>query len=323
MSDFTPTGRLTSWDGRAPDLRDWSDEDVLDGLRQLGTDTDQARFAERCAAAGMQSDIEEEWLDQMPMQDENFSVFVWMAARELWERWRVPAWPKDRLARAFLYLVDADYSAEWADTYHAPTALEVMDALDAWLGAEGRGAKDLEEMVELLGMPAAAWPGKMLDAMAEWAEIGNVALALRGGAFMARMLGNGHALGFLAAALVSARMFDRAQSAALEVPLDAPLVRGFDELVGYLCLSAGDAMLGNHWITLADKASGIRHGELTFAAEAVRDYLKEWRAEGGDRSDPATVPERIRLASRQGGAQACYYAYMVFAGTNRPGGQPA
>ncbi len=318
MTDFAATGRLATWDGTAPDLRGWSDAEILDGLHQLGIDTDRERFATLCQGVEMQSSVEDTWLEQLKIQEEGLQVFVWMSVEELWERWRIPVWPKDRLARMFMYLVDSDYSVEWADRFHAPTANEVMDALDAYLGQPDKGLPALEELVEMLGMPAVAWPSKMLEAMTEWSEIGNLTLAQRGGDFMARMLGHGHALAFLAAALVSARMLDRAQNAALEVPMDAPLAKGFDELVGYLSLAAGDAMVGDHWLRKADAASNLRKSEMTFAAEAIRDYLKNRRTGAVD--DAAPVPDPMRAAAKQAAAQACYYAFMAFAGNAQPGG---
>lgn len=321
MTDFVATGRLAAWDAEKPDLREWGDAEILDGLRQLGIQTDAAAFAKAADGLTMQSDLEDDWLQLLPHADENLSIFTWMSVQELWERWRVPSWPKDRLARMFAYLVDADYAVEWADRFHAPTADEVFDALDIYLAPADRGLPALEEMVELLGMPSAAWPSKMLDAMAEWAEVGNFTLAGRGGAFMARVLGRGHEQGYLAAALISARMFDRAQNAALEVPFDAPLATGFDEMIGYLCLSAGDAVLADNWITRADAASNLRKSEMTFAAEAIRAFLDEWRK--GGRDDEKKVPDAIRGASKQAAAQSCYFAFMAFAGTGQQGGASA
>lgn len=316
MSGFAASGRLATWDGTAPNLREWSDDEILGGLRQLGIDTDREQFAAACQGVTMQASVEDAWLEQLKTDDQGLQVFAWMAVEELWERWRIPVWPKDRLARMFAYLVDSDYSVEWADRFHAPSAAEVFDALEAYLAAPDKGVGALEELVEMLGMPAVAWPSKMLEGMTEWAEVGNHTLAERGGAFMARHLGHGHALAFQAAALVSARMLDRAQSAALEVPLDAPLEKGFDELVGYLSLAAGDAVLGDHWLRRADAASNLRKSEMTFAAEAIRDYLKGCR----DRDEAATVPDPMRAAARQAAAQACYYAFMAFAGNAQPGG---
>ncbi len=310
------TGRLATWDGTTPDLREWTDEEVLDGLRQIGIDTDREKFTALAAGAAMQSDIEDDWLQLLPVADEGLQVFTWMAVQDLWERWQLPFWPRDRLGRMFGFLVDADFATEWIDRFHAPPADAIFDALETYLDQPDKGLPALEEMVEMLGMPAVAWPTKMLDAMAEWAEVGNMALAERGGTFMAKLLGKGHGQAYLAAALVSAKMYERAQNAALQVPDDAPLDRGFDELVGYLCLSAGDAVDANHWLTLADKASGIRKSELTFAAEAIRDWLDSWKLDGAE--DGAVVPQQILGAAKQAAAQACYYAFMAFAGTAQP-----
>jgi hypothetical protein len=318
MSSFAATGRLAQWDGTTPDLREWSDDDLLDGLRQLGIDTDRERFAALAGTVTMQSDVEDDWLQMLPVQDEGLAVFTWMGVQELWERWSVPSWPKDRLSRMFAYLVDSDFAVEWADRFHAPTAPDVFDALDVYLAQDGKGLPALEEMVEMLGMPAVAWPSKMLDAMAEWAEVGNMDLAERGGAFLAKMLGKSHGGAFLAAALVSAKMYDRAEAAAMQVPLEAPLDRGFGELVGYLCLAAGDAMLAAHWIGKVDKEAPVRKSELTFAAEAVRDYLDKWVLDGADDATP--VPAPARAAAKQAAAQAAYYAFMAFAGDGKPGG---
>jgi hypothetical protein len=317
MSEFKPTGRLEQWDGTRPDLRHWSDPEVLDGLRQLGIDTDRERFTARAATALAQGDVEEEWLEKLPSQEENLQVFTWMSVQELWERWRVPTWPRDRLARMFAYLVDAEFAAEWADRCHAPTATEVFDALEAFLDEQPNPRREMEALVEQLGMPPAALPGKLIDAMAEWAEVGNVTLAERGGALLTKLLGRGHGKAYLAAALISARMLDRAQAAALEVPLDAPVDGGFDETVGYLCLAAGDAMLADHWIRKADRASGMRKSELTFAAEAVRNFLDDRKQQA---DDTAPVPEQVRKASKAGASQAAYYAIMAFAGAGSPGG---
>lgn len=317
MADFIPTGHLASWSGDAPDIRDWSDADILDGLRQLGIETDREKFSALAQAAKMQGDLEEDWLIQSGTADQGLQVFVWMSVQELWERWLIPAWPKDRTARMFLYLVDADFSTQLADMYHVPSAIQVFDGLEIYLQKDGRGRAAVDELIMMGELPAEAWPGKMLDAMAEWTEIGSHSLTLRGGAFMAQWLGHGDARAFAAAAYVSARMYDRAQVAAMEVPMDAPLDASFAEMVGYLCLSNGDALLGNHWILHADSLSKLRKSEMTFAAEAVRDFLATYR-ELGD--DGVPVPQPILAAAKQGAAQAAYYAFMAFAGNQKPGG---
>jgi hypothetical protein len=316
------SGRLARWDGTAPDLKDWQDDEIIDGLRQLGIATDRAAFAAEVQGAAMQANVEDDWLGRTGVTDEGLQVFVWMSVQELWERWQVPVWPKDRLARMFAYLVDNDFATDWVDRFHAPPPEDVFAQLEAWLAEPGRGKQALDELVEMLGMPSAAWPSKMLDAMAEWAEIGEMARATRGGQFLATLLGKGHAGGYLAAALVSARMYDRAEAAALEVPLDAPLDVAFGELVGYLCLAGGDAPLAAHWLRHADAQSHIRKSEMTFAAEAVREYLDKHanaQAEAGAAvAEP--VPAQMRAAAKQGASQAAYYAFMAFAGTGAPGG---
>ncbi len=312
------TGRLANWDGTAPDLRSWSDEEILSGLAQLGISTDRTLFAQAAAEVTLQSDLEDDWLQFVPVGDENMQVFAWMSVQELWQRWELPLWPKDRLARMFAYLVDSDAAVDWADKFTSPPANAIFDALEAELVTKGKGNETLVEMAELLGMPGAAWPSKMLDAMAEWAEIGNLTLAERGGRFMTSLLGNGHPLAYLSAALVSARMYDRAQAASLQVPLDAPLVKGFDELVGYLCLCAGDALLAGKWLRKADQQSQIRRSEMTLAAETVRDYLAEVAASG--EADGSAIPAKIQGAAKQAASQACYYAFMAFAGSGVAGG---
>ena len=50
MAEFEATGRLASWDRTTPDLRDWSDEEVIDGLAQLGIKTDRESFAAEALA---------------------------------------------------------------------------------------------------------------------------------------------------------------------------------------------------------------------------------------------------------------------------------
>jgi hypothetical protein len=317
MSEFKPTGRLQEWDGTRPDLRQWSDLEVLDGLRQLGIDTDRERFTARAATALAQGDVEEEWLQKLPTQDENLQVFTWMTVQELWERWQVATWPRDRLARMFAYLVDAEFGAEWANRCHAPTADEVFNALEEFLNDQPNPQREMEALVEQLGMPPAALPGKLIEAMAEWSEVGAVTRAERGGALLTKLLGRGHSKAYLAAALISARMLDRAQAAALEVPLEAPVDGGFDETVGYLCLAAGDAMLADYWIRKADLASGLRKSELTLAAETVRNFLDDRKQQA---DDAAPVPEQVRKAAKVGASQAAYYAIMAFAGGGTPGG---
>lgn len=304
-------GRLAQWQGQQPDLVGWSEAEVLDGLAQLGIVTDRAAFT-AMVAAKTQTAQEEDWLAAAGVGDENLQVFVWLAVRDLWQRWEVPHWPLDRLGRMFAYLLDAEYAAEYAGQAHAPTGLAVFAALDDWLAAANDAATALQQLVEPLGMPVAAWPGQMLDAMAEWLEFGNIALAERGAAFMARALGQGHAQIFLATALVAARMLDRAQAAALQVPLEAPLQAGFAELCAHLCLGAGDPVLADAWLRQAEAADPGRSSERTYAAEAVHDHLEAWRRGGRDESLP--VPDPIRAAARQAAAQSAYYAWMAFAG---------
>ncbi len=305
MADFEATGRLASWDGTVPDLRDWSDDEVIDGLRQLGIEIDRAAFTAAALEAPMQSAIEDDWLQRSGTHDEGLRVFLWLAVQDLWERWQIEAWPRDRLARMFAYLIDAEYAVEWADRCHAPTAEAVMDALETWLLAPDRGKAALDELVEMLGMPAAAWPSKFLDAMAEWSEVGRIALATRGGGLMAKLLGQGDAHSFMAAALVSARMYDRAKAAAMQVGDDVKPGMGFDEMIGYLCMAGGDAVSARRWLGRADAESKIKRSEMTYAAEAVREFLSAH--EGGE------VPENMRKAALQGASQAAYLAFMAFA----------
>lgn len=309
------TGRLATWDGERPDLRTWTDAEVLDGLAQLGIPMDRATFTAE-AVGHDQADVEEDWLARSGVQDQGQQVFVWLAVRDLWQRWEVPHWPRDRLARMLAYLVDADFAAEYADQLHVPTALEVFDALEAWLRGQPDPRAALDGLVEELGMPAAAWPGKFLDAMAEWCEVGNISLAERGGSFLAAHLGHGHAQIFLAAALVSARMLDRAVSAALEVPLDAQLLGGFEELCGHLCLAAGDPVVADLWLTRAQTDDGTRPSERTHAAETVHAALQAWRQSG--RSESTPVSDAHRAAARQAAVQSAYYAWMAFAGGADP-----
>ncbi len=306
MSDFT--GRMATWDGKSPDLRSWSDDELLDGLRQLGIDTDKAGFEALAKAAKLQSDIEDDWLVASGTKDEGAQVFLWMSVQELWERWRVDAWPKDRMARMFAYLVDAEYAHEWASRCHAPTGTQVMEALTAFLEAADDSKAALDELVEMLGMPSAAWPSKLLDAMAEWAEVGNVTLAMGGGELMATVLGEGHRDVFMATAFMTSRLYDRAQSAALQVPHDAPVKGGFAEMTGYLCLAGGSALSARYWLTEAKGRTRPKRSELTFAAETARDFIKDAQAMAGE------IPDRTRKAALQAASQSCFYAVMAFAG---------
>ena len=308
MSDFTAKGRLASWDGQRPDLRAWSDEELLDGLRQLSIDTDKERFTASAMAASTQAFLEDTWLEGSGVTDQGLQVFVWMSVQELWERWQVDAWPRDRMARMFAYLVDAEFAHEWATRCHAPTGAQVMDALNDYLGKADDAKAALDELVELLGMPAAAWPSKLLDAMAEWIEVGNGPLAESGGELMARVLGENHAEVFLAASYMTARLYDRAQKAALTVPHDAPVQGGFGEMVGYLCLAAGSGASAKYWLNEAPGRTRPKAGELTFAAEHCRNFVKDAQAMAGE------VPEKIRKAALQAASQSCFYAVMAFAG---------
>lgn len=308
MDDFTATGRLATWDGTQPDLREWSDEQMIDGLAQLGVKTDRTAFEAAGRAADKQESIEDDWLEAIGEVNEGHRVFVWMAVHELWERWLADVWPEDRLARMFAYLVDAEFAAEWASRFHAPTGMQVADALETWMTKQGKGREALDTLVERLGMPAAAWPGKMLDAMREWAEFGNLPLAEKGGAIVTAALGEGHPLAYLVASLLPARMYDRARAAAMSVPHDAPVKEGFAEMVGFLCLSGGSALSAKYWLLEAPGRTRPRKSELTFAAEAARNFVADPAAMAGE------VPEEIRAAALQAGTQSCFYATMAFAG---------
>ncbi len=319
MSDApTRSGRLQHWDGHAPDLRAWSDPDLLDALRQLGIQTDRETFTAEAIVATSQGAIEDTWLTAATDATEGERVLVWMAVQELWERWRVPAWPRDRMGRMFAYLVDAEFAADWAARCHAPTGMEVIEALDAFVAAQGDGRRALDSLVEELGMPAAAWPAKTLDAMGEWIEVGNMVLAERSGEVMAKVLGEGHTQAFLAAAMMTTRMYDRARAAALAVPHDADVRGGFAEMVGFLCLAAGSSPSARYWLLEAKGRSRPRKSELTFAAEAARGYVGA-AENGGGNGDVAQVPDDIRKAAMQAASQSCFYATMAFAGEG-PGG---
>lgn len=303
-----PTGRLARWDGHAPDLREWTNEEIFDGLRQCSVEMDLERFRAAAEAAPTQASLEDDWLEAAPELPEGIRVFVWMAAQELWERAAADLWPDDRMGRMFAYLVDAEYAAEWAARFHAPTGMQVAEALETWMQSKGGGRTALDQLVEQLGMPAAAWPGKMLDAMREWSEFGNLPLAEKGGAIMATALGEGQTQAYMAAALIPARMYDRARAAALSVPHDAPVKEGFAEMVGYLCLAAGSAPSARYWLLEAPGRTRPRKSELTFAAEAAREFVGDAQAMAGE------VPENIRNAALQAATQACFYATMAFAG---------
>lgn len=306
------TGRLARWDGHAPDLRGWTDAEILDGLAQLGVQTNREQFTQ-LAEKQNQSDLEEAWLHTSGVTDDGLQVFVWLSVRELWQRWNLPFWPRDRLARMLAYLIDSDFAAEYADQLHAPSAIEVFDALEAWLEKQSVPREALESLVAELGMPPEAWPGKMLEAMAEWSEVGNVTLAERGGAFLTRMLGHGHAQAYLATALVSARLMDHAMTAALQVPMEATLRGGFEELVGHLCLAGGDRMLADYWLHKSELQDGTQASERTYAAETLHTYLADWRRDGKQETEPVT--DHVKAAARQAAAQSAYYAWMAFAGT--------
>lgn len=321
MSESAAAHTLQSWDAQQPDLRAWSDPDLLAALAQLGIATDRDAFAAQAAAAALQSDVEDDWLEKAGERvDDNTRAFVWMAVQELWERWSLPAWPKDRLARMTTYLIDADFSVQWADSFHAPTIAQVLDALDQWLGQQAQPRAAMDALMETAELPPAAWPTKLLDAVAEWAEIGNNSMALRGADTLAKALGEGHAWAFLASALISARMMDRAQAAAMQVPGDAKLDAGFAEMIAYLCLAAGDVVLADHWLAKHDAQVTSRKSEMTFAIEAVRDHLAAWRQ--GGRQDGEVVPDKIRAAARQAASWSSFYVTMAFSGTGAPGGQP-
>lgn len=309
MSDFTPTGRLATWDGTRPDLRNWSDEEMFDGLRQLGVEITKESFIETAMAAEAQSDMESAWMRQSGTKDEGLQVFLWLGVQELWERWKVDSWPKDRMARMFAYLVDAEYAHEWAARCHAPLGADVMASLIAYLDAADDAKATLDELVELLGMPAVAWPSKLLDAMAEWLEVGNMKLAEAGGTLMANVLGDGHGQVYLATACMTARLYDRAQAAALQVPHDAPVKAGFAEMTGYLCLAGGSGPSAKHWLMEAKGRSKPKRSELTYAAETARDYVKDAQAMAG-----GIPPDRVRKAALQAASQSCFYAVMAFAG---------
>lgn len=312
------TSKLAAWNAETPVLRDFSDPDLLQALAELGIATDRDSFGQLAAQAGLQADIEDEWLAACTSQDEGERVLVWMAVRELWERWQLPQWPKDRLARMVLYLIDADFSVQWADSHHAPTIAQVLDALEAHLAAAAHPRAAMDDLAAMAELPASAWPAKFLDAMAEWAEIGNLSMAARGGAVLAKALQHGHGLAFLAAAMLTARLIDRAQAAALEVPLDAQLDAGFSELCAYLCLGAGDPVLADHWLTRHDQLTQVRKSEMTFAIEAIRDFLAAWRQGGRQEGEP--VPDKVRGAAKQAASWTTFYVMMAFAGTGQPGG---
>jgi hypothetical protein len=310
MSASEPTGRLATWNGRQPDIRLWSDGEVIDALAQLGITTDQTAFETQAKATTSQADMENAWLETSGVTDDQHSVFVWMSVRDLWERWSSSVWPKDRLARMFAYLVDPDFAAEWVDQFHAPTAMAVLDALEQRLVTEGGGKEALDELVETLGMPAVAWPGKVLDSMAEWSEVGNITLVERAAELMSKVLGTGDKHSYMAAAFISARMYDRAKNSALQVDNEAELAAGFDEMVAYLCLAADDPLSARTWLETADKNSGIQAGEMTFAAETVRKFLGE--------AQDNEVPDMMKKAALQAASQACFYAFMAFAATVEP-----
>lgn len=320
-ADATGTHNLKTWDVESPGLRAWSDADLLAALAELGVSTSKDAMLAEAEKATRQSDVEDDWLERAGDRvDDNTRPLVWMAVQELWERWSLPQWPADRLARMTVYLIDADFSVQWADNFHAPTISQVLDALDQWLAKQANPRAEMDSLMEAAELPAAAWPTKFLDAIAEWAEIGNHGMSLRGADTLAKALGQGHAFAYLAAALISARMMERAQAAALQVPADANLDAGFSEMVAYLCLAAGAVVLADHWLARHDAQVTARKSEMTFAIEAVRDHIAAWRQ--GGRQDGEVVPDKVRAAARQAASWSSFYVIMAFSGTGVAGGQP-
>lgn len=314
----TISARLASWDPNAAELRAWSDAELLAALASLGIDTDASQMAAEAAAVSLQAELEDQWLGRCTTTDEAHRVLVWMAVQELWERWSLPAWPKDRLSRMTLYLIDPDFSVQWADSFHAPTIAQVLDALEGYLRGTGSPRAAMDELMAMAELSDAAWPAKFVEAMTEWTEIGNISMARRGGEVLTLALGSGHALAWLAVALISARLLERAVSAALEVPLEAQLDPGQSELIAYLCMAGGDIALADHWLARHDSLAASRKSEQTYAIEAVRDHLTAWRQAG--RPAAAVVPDPVRAAARQAASWSSFYVLMSFAGTGAPGG---
>jgi hypothetical protein len=310
--------QLGNWDPNQANLRNCPEDELLQTLASLGVKADRETLTAQAAAASMQSDVEDLWLGQCNTDDETARVLVWMSVHELWERYKLPYWPQDRLSRMFLYLIDPDFSVQWADNFHAPTIMDVLDAVEAFLAKQPDRRAAMDQLMAMAELPDSAWPGKVLDAMAEWAEVGNFAMAARAGFLLAAVLGYGHGLAFVAGALISARMMDRASAAALEVPLDAPLDAGFAELIAYLCLSAGDINLCDRWLTVHDAKAPPRKSEQTFAIETIRDHVAAWRQ--GGRQEGEVVPDKVRGAAKQAASWTSFYVLMSFAGTGTPGG---
>lgn len=309
--------RLARWNPQVPDLRDWSDDELRAALLALGIATDREQFRQAGAGLALQSTLEDDWLEQAQLpadQDaESLQAFVFLSVQELWERWLADAWPTDRLARMWLYLTDADFSVQWADSFHAPAAVDIVAAMEQHVGTDA-AAERFAAIARLAELPDAIWPTKLLDAMGEWCEIGNRALAVRAAELLSRLLGHGHPLAFVAAAEVTARQLDHAVASALQVPESAPLDPRFGELVGYLCLAGGSGTAASLWLHRADRASNLRRTELTYAAETVRNWLAEpAAAPAGDSSE--VVPAAVAAAARQAAAQSAYFALISFAGT--------
>ncbi len=309
---------LGDWDPNQANLRNCPEGELLETLAKVGVKADRDTLAAQAASAELQSDVEDLWLGQCNTDDEAARTLVWMSVHELWERYKLPQWPKDRLSRMVLYLIDSDFSVQWADNFHAPTIAEVLQALENYLAKQPNARAAMDELMAMAELPDSAWPGKILDAMAEWAEVGNFAMAARAGFLLAAILGHGHGLAFVAASLISARMLDRASAAALEVPLDAPLDPGFAELIAYLCLAAGDMNLCDRWLAIHDAKAPPRQSEQTFAIETIRDHVAAWRQ--GGRQEGEVVPDKVRGAAKQAASWTSFYVLMSFAGTGTPGG---
>jgi len=320
MSESTPPAernlpaRLASFNVEAPGLRHWSEADLIEALAALNVSTDRAAFATAAAQVDTCGDLELRYVEGASSSGEDERTFIWLATRELWERWTSDLWPVDRLGRMLSYLIDAEYAAAWADNFTSPRADAVLDAIDATLARHDEGEPRrlaFQEIVDAAGMVPGQWETLLFDSLTEWSEVGDKKLAERGARLLAERVGRGHADAYLAAALIAARNWAGAAEHALAVPPEAELDAGFSEVTAHLCVVANDAARGAHWLNRANRQRKTTMGEMTLANEAVRTYLAS-RRESGSTNGDAEIPDDVRRAAKQAAAQATYFASMDF-----------
>jgi len=140
-------------------LADWSTADIFAKLREIGADSDAARFREQAQSAGRPQHLEELWRRGQDWDDSPWSDFPFLAAEELWRRLAAdlpcPEFIADRMSRLMSTANDPHMAASRTEREDIQAAMQVAAYLEPVPPAQ-RPVR-FEELLECTTYDLGAW----------------------------------------------------------------------------------------------------------------------------------------------------------------------